>query len=288
MGKFHDLMDRDLQIRGYSLSTRKVYLARVRGFVRFFMSAPDLLAIEDIKRYLLDLTQVRRVSWSSFNQTVCALRFFYSVTLEKDWDIQRIPYQKTGRKLPQILSREEVETLLGALDNLKHRALLTTIYSGGLRLQEVLNLRISDIDSERMVIRVEQGKNRKDRYVMLSEELLPTLRQYWKAYRPDHWLFPGQDPSNRLNPSSVQRVFKKAKKIAGITKPVTVHSLRHSFASHLLEDGTNIRVIQKLLGHKSVRSTEIYTHVASNYVNQTRSPLDHCEHRRTPVPSDGS
>jgi len=160
------------------------------------------------------------------------------------------------------------------LDNLKHRSLLSTTYAGGLRVSEAVSLRISDIDSQRMVLRIDQGKGRKDRYVMLSETLVGLLRVYWKAYRPRHWLFPGQIPGRPLTESSLQRTFGKAKEAVGITKHVTAHSLRHSFATHLLESGTNIRVIQRLLGHRSLRSTEVYTHVASNYLTETSSPLD--------------
>ncbi len=282
MGKFEDLMDRELRIRGYADNTRKCYLGSMRRFVRYYMRPPDELTLEDVNRYQLYLTQERRVSWGTFNQAVCALRFFYGMTLKKDWEIEHVPYQKTGRKLPHVLSREEVEDVLGAVTNVKHRAILTTIYSGGLRLHEVVSLHVRYIDSDRMVLRIEQGKGRKDRCVPLSKALLPLLREYWKIYRPDPWLFPGQNPSRHLSGSAVQRVFKKAKLKAGIVKPVTVHSLRHSYATHLLEAGTNIRVIQRMLGHRSLRSTEIYTHVASNYLSETPSPLDSLRHSRTP------
>ena len=281
MGKFRDLMEQDLRIRGYAESTQKIYLERVHSYVRYFMRSPDELTLEDIRQYQLHLTEEREVSWAYFNQTVCALRFFYRVTLKKDWDVCHIPYQKTGRKLPEILSFDEVNALFDALSNIKHRAILMTMYSGGLRLQETLNLRVNDVDGDRMVIRVEQGKGRKDRYVMLSETLRLTLRDYWKVHRPRHWLFPGQAPARPLTKMSVQRFFCKAKKAAGITKRVSPHSLRHSFATHLLEGGTNIRVIQRLLGHKSIRSTEIYTHVAENYLSETRSPLDQLYSRPT-------
>jgi len=277
MGEFRDAMERDLKIRGLSDTTQSTYLGWVKDFVRFHMVSPDKLGLEDIYRYQLHLTEERELAPATINVAVAALRFFYSVTMEVKWDIKRVPCQKRGRRLPEILSREEVRRLLGTLDNLKHRSLLSTTYGGGLRVSEAVSVRISDIDSQRMVLRVDQGKGRKDRYVMLSERLLGLLREYWKADRPRHWLFPGQLPGRHLSRASLERAFSKAKKATGITKRVTPHSLRHSFATHLLESGTNIRVIQRLLGHRSLRSTEIYTHVASNYVTETSSPLDALE-----------
>lgn len=277
MGEFREAMWREMRIRGFSENTLKSYLGWVKDFVRYYMRPPDELGLEDVHRYQLYLTEEREVAPSTINVAVAALRFFYGVTLDVEWDIERVPYQKKGRRLPEILSREEVRRLIGVLDNLKHRSLLATTYAGGLRVSETVTLRISDIDSQRMVLRIDQGKGRKDRYVMLSETLVGLLREYWNAYRPQHWLFPGQIPDRPLTRSSMQRVFVKAKKAVGITKRVTAHSLRHSFATHLLESGTNIRVIQKLLGHRSLRSTEIYTHVASNYLTETSSPLDALE-----------
>ena len=277
MGEFREAMRRDMRIRGFSVHTEKSYLGWVKDFVRYHMRPPDTLGLEDVHRYQLYLTEERKVAPSSVNVAAAALRFFYGVTLDVEWDIERVPYQKKGRRLPEILSRHEVRRLLGGLDNLKHRTLLTTTYAGGLRVSEAVTLRISDIDSQRKVLRVDQGKGRKDRYVMLSETLIALLRQYWKAYRPRHWLFPGQIPDRPLTRSSMQRVFVKARRAVYITKRVSAHSLRHSFATHLLESGTNIRVIQRLLGHRSLRSTEIYTHVASNYLTETSSPLDALE-----------
>lgn len=274
MGEFRDRMERDLQIRGFSPSTRQCYLARMKAMVRFFMRPPDELTLEDINAYQQHLTRDRKVGWGTFNQSVGAIRFFYGVTLEKDWDIQRIPYQKTGRKLPVVLSCEEVSKLFEVITNLKHRAMLMTAYAAGLRASEVTHLRVGDIDGQRMVVRVEQSKGRQDRYVMLSHKLLVVLREYWKAYRTTHWLFAGQNPAQPLTRASVHKVFRKAKIKAGIAKRATVHTLRHSFATHLLESGVNIRAIQLLLGHRSLRSTQIYTHVARDYLGDTPSPLD--------------
>ena len=274
MGKFRDRFERDLQIRGYSPNTINQYVYCVRNLVKHLKRPPDELSVDDINNFQLHLTKERKVAWNTFNVYVFAIRLFFLVTLKKDWDIAAIPYQKTGRKLPVVLNGVELNALFRSVSNIKHRAILMATYSAGLRVSEVVSLRVSDIDSERMVIRVEQGKGRKDRYAPMSERLLPVLRQYWKAARPPRWLFPGQDPNAPLTRSSVERVFKKAKNDAGITKSVTVHSLRHSFATHLLERGTDIRTIQRLLGHRSLSSTQIYTHVAKNYVNQAGSPLD--------------
>jgi site-specific recombinase XerD len=273
MGKFQDLMDRELRIRGLAESTRQSYLEKMRCFVRHFMRPPDELTVEDVKQYQLFLTKERRVSWSTFNVHVCAIRFYRHV-LPVTWEVDHIPYQKTGRRLPVVLSSEEVVALLDAATDLKHRAILMALYSGGLRASEAMHLRLEDIDSKRMMIRVAQGKGRKDRYVMLSEKLLATLRQYWSECRPDPWLFPGQDPSRPLTRESIAKLFARARHKAGIGKHVYPHTLRHSFATHLLERGVNIRVIQRLLGHRSLRSTEIYTHVAESYVRDTKSPLD--------------
>jgi site-specific recombinase XerD len=273
MGKLRDLMDRDLQIRGYSPNTREAYLRSVRDFARYWNRSPEQLTIEQINQYQHHLVQ-RKVSWACFNQAAAALRFFYGVTLNKDWDIARIPYQKTGRRLPQILSEQEVVALFGGVQNIKHRAVLMTLYAGGLRVSEAAHLRVTDIDSQRMVIRIEQAKGRKDRYVPLSKQLLKILREHWLVERPPTWLFPGQDPATPLTRGSINRIFKKAKNAARIAKRVSPHSLRHSYATHLLERGVNIRVIQQLLGHRSLRSTEVYTHVARTYLKDTPSPLD--------------
>ena len=274
MGIFRDMMERDLQIRGFSPSTQHCYLGRMKEFVRYFMQPPDELTTADINRYQLYLARERKVSWEVFNQSVAALRFFYRITLQKGLEIERIPYQKTGRKLPVVLSQQEVKALLETPTNIKHRAILMATYAGGLRVSEVVNLRVIDIDSQRMTLRIEQGKGRKDRYVMLSAKLLGVLRQYWKTVRPSCWLFPGQIPERHLTRSSVLRIFYQARDKAGITKKVSVHCLRHSFATHLLESGVNIRKIQVLLGHKSLQSTQVYTNVANDYLDNTPSPLD--------------
>ena len=186
-----------------------------------------------------------------------------------------------------VLSRQEVVALLEVLTNLKHRALLMTVYAAGLRVSEVVALRVTDIDSQRMTLRIEQGKGRKDRYTMLSDRLFTVLREYWKTAQPQDWLFPGQIPERHLTRSSVERVFYKARDAAGITKKGSVHSLRHSFATHLLESGVNLRKIQILLGHSSLRSTQVYTHVARDFLDQTPSPLDLLPDLKSPSRTSG-
>jgi site-specific recombinase XerD len=235
----------------------------------------DAVVPEDIEAYQRYLVTERKVGFSSFNQATCALRLFYRECLGRaDWTVARMPYQHKRRVLPEILSPEEVASVFDACNNLKHKALLMTSYGGALRLGETLGLLPSDIDSSRMMIRVEQGKGRKDRYVMLSPTLLAVLRQYWKAFRPLRWLFEGKTKGEPLSPSTAEKVFKLAAGRAGIQKNVSFHSMRHAFATHLLEGGTNIRVIQALLGHRSLTTTQVYTHVARTYVNNTVSPLD--------------
>ena len=281
-----DRMDQDLQIKGYSLSTRKVYLACLKAFGQHFPGRPpDRLTLEDVRRYQLHLTRVRGVSWCYFNQAVAALRFFFGVTLNKGWDIQRIRYQKREQRLPEILSQEEVVAILGATSSLRDRAILMTLYGGGLRLSEVRHLCIGDIDSKRMVIRVVQGKGSKDRYVRLPDSLLLELRAYWKVHRPGGpLLFPGKDADGTLSGSTIQHIVKKAARKAGITKRITPHSFRHAYATHHLEQGTNLREIQLLLGHRSLNSTAVYTHVARSTVAAASSPLDGLALQKGQVP----
>ncbi len=274
MGQFCDRMDADLQIRGLSTHTRRVYLACMGRFIQNVRRPADQVTLEDIRRYQLCLIRERKISPSKFNQIVCAIRFFYRVTLRKDWNIDHIPYQKTERKLPQIPSTEKIAAFLVSLENLKHRAILMTLYSGGLRVSEAVHLKVSDVDSQRMVLRIEQGKGRKDRYVMLSPRLLEALREYWKAYHPRTWLFPGRPSDKPIAQRSLCRIVKKAQQAAGLPGRFYPHLLRHSFATHLLENGANICVIQKLLGHRSLKSTQVYAQVAQNFLRGILSPLD--------------
>lgn len=275
MGKFHDLMQRDLQIRGYSIETQKAYLGHVRCFVRHFGRPPDQLTLENVNEYQHHLTKRGDLSGKSINVYVCALRFFYKTTLQRDWDFDRIPYQKTGRRLPVVLSQEEVAAMLDGTKELRPRVILMTMYGAGLRVSEAAHLRSKDIDGQRMTIRVEQGKGRKDRYTILSERLLDTLRCYWKRYRPKGWLFPSfVRPADSISRDGIGYMVEQARARANINKDVSPHTLRHCFATHLLEAGVNIRVIQLLLGHRSLSSTQVYTHVARNFLDKTPSPLD--------------
>ena len=264
----------DMQLRRLSARTIKTYVHHVANFAAFFHKSPEELGPEEIRQYQLYLVEEKKASWATFNQAVCALRFLYRVTLSKNWAIPHIPYSKKERVLPVVLSLEEVGQLLQSVTSLKFRAVLTTAYAAGLRLSEVISLHVSDIDSSRMLIRVRQGKGRKDRYVMLSPVLLEILRRYWRAARPTDYLFPGQKKGQHLNPSSVQKACRQAVKEAGLKKHVTVHTLRHCFATHLLEAGTDIRLIQLLLGHANLRTTQIYTHVSPQRAQEVVSPLD--------------
>jgi site-specific recombinase XerD len=264
----------DMQVRHLSPRTIRTYVDHVAKFAAFFHKSPDLLGPDEIRRYQIYLVQEKQVGWSSFNQCVCALRFLYRITLGKDWAISQIPFPKPERSLPVVLSLSEVQQFLHSITSLKYRAVLMTAYAAGLRISEVTSLRVSDIDSKRMLIRVRQGKGRKDRYLMLSPALLSMLRLYWQAARPSDYLFPSRKPNLPISLTAVQKACRRAGRDSGLEKHVTVRMLRHCFATHLLEAGTNIRVIQMLLGHSSVHTTEIYAHVSPQSVQLTASPLD--------------
>jgi integrase/recombinase XerD len=278
--RFETLLADTLAARGRSPRTQETYTLMLRLFGRYLGEkridkSLDAVVPADVEAYQRYLVTERKAGFSTFNQSTCALRFFYKECLAKtDWAIERMPYQRKRRVLPEILSPEEVAAIFDACSNLKHKTILMTSYSGGLRLGETLGLVPSDIDSQRMMIRIEQGKGRKDRYVMLSSVLLTTLREYWKAFRPVRWLFEGKTKGEPLSASTAEKVFKVGARTAGIAKNVSFHSLRHAFATHLLEGGINIRIIQALLGHQSLVTTQVYTHVARTYVNSTKSPLD--------------
>jgi site-specific recombinase XerD len=255
-------MIEDLRIRNYSTKTITAYIYHTARFARYFGKSPDLLGPEHIRQYQVFLVEEKRVCWATFNQTVCALRFLYLTTLGRDWDIGHIPYPRRQKKLPIVLDVEEVGQLLSAVPYLKHRTALMAQYSAGLRISETAHLQVKDIDSRRMVLRIDQGKGKKDRYVPLSPTLLTALRDYWKLYRPSSWLFPGCRPDKPIHISCIQAACRRAMKKAGITKPVHPHTLRHSFATHLLEAGVDLRTIQLILGHRGLNSTAIYLHIA--------------------------
>jgi len=267
-------MIEDLTIRNYSPRTIKVYVDRLAKFAQHFGQSPDQLGPDHIRAFQVFLIETNPASWTKFNQTVCALRFFYRVCLGKTWMIEHIPFPKQPKRLPVVLSQEEVQRLFEAVSNLKHRTILMTLYATGLRVSEALTLQLGDIDSARMLLRVRQGKGRKDRYVPLSETLLEHLRRYWRYYRPGYWLFPSTDPRRALTASTVQRVCAKAARKASLSKRVTPHTLRHSFATHHLEAGTNLKTIQVMLGHRNLNTTSLYLHVAAQAPGQSRQALD--------------
>ena len=266
-------MIEDMKVRNLSPATQRCYVHAVAKFAQHFKRSPDRLRLQEIRSYQLHLVSTG-TSWAGFNVAVCALRFFYGVTLERTAMVDRIPYARKRRQLPVILSADEVVRFLAAVPSLKHRTALMTAYAAGLRVSEVVRLKIADIDSSRMLIRVEQGKGGRDRYIMLSPQLLVVLRAYWRETRPAHWMFPGQDETRPLDPSVLQWACRKARSAAKLGKPVTIHTLRHSFATHLLEAGTDIRAIQVLLGHRDLSTTARYTQVAATTISNITSPFD--------------
>jgi len=284
MGKLHDQMKMDLELRNLSPRTQSCYLAWVRSFALHFHRSPDELGDQEIREYLHHLIQEKKASQSGISQAYSALKFFYETTLKRDWNGFKIPRVKMGKRLPVVLSREEIQAIFSATGNLKHRALLMTIYSAGLRVSEVVHLKVSDLDSHRMVIRVQQGKGQKDRYTLLARRTLEVLRDYWREYRPSGWLFPGKPATEPLSVSAVQRVFEKVLHQAGIKKAASVHTLRHSFATHLLEDGTDLYHIQRLLGHTTPKTTTIYLHLSRKDLRSVTSPLDLVEGIGKPTP----
>jgi len=283
MGELRDQMEMDMRLRRFSPKTIACYLACMKGVAKHFRKSPAELGDEEIRAYLYHLMEERKVSQSVLVQTYSALKFFFEKTLQKQWNAFRIPRCKQRRKLPGVLSREEVESILSATKNLKHRAILMTIYSAGLRIGEATRLKVSDIDSGRMMIRVNEGKGLKDRYSLLGERNLEMLRRYWKTYRPLEWLFPGRNASGPVSTSAIQRVFKTSLEKAGIKKKASVHTLRHCFATHLLESGTDLYYIQRLLGHKSAGTTSVYLHITGKDIGKIKSPIDSSVGNREPA-----
>ncbi len=263
----------DMQIRNYSPHTIDGYLRYAAQFAKHFHTSPDHLGPEDIRTYQLHLLQ-QHVAKSIFIQTVCALRFLYETTLGRPWMVDYIPYPKKPKPLPVILSRDEVKALLLAPRHLKHRAILATLYATGVRVSELCQLQGTDIDSQRMGIRVRQGKGKRDRFVMLSPNLLPLLRRSWKLSQLQSWLFPGPRVPEPITPAGVAHICTQAGHAATLKKAVSPHLFRHTFAPHLLEAGVDLRRIHLLLGPASLRSTSLYLHVAHPALTATESPLD--------------
>lgn len=267
-------MIEDLRVRNYSSRTIDTYVRCVAAFAKHFGRPPSDLGPEHVHRWQVHLVEERKASASAVNQHAAALRFLYSITLRRKIAVEQIPYARRPKKLPVVPSPSEVGVFLDAVQNLKHKAVLLTIYAAGLRLSEALSLRIDDIDGERGLIRVRSGKGNKDRYTILSPTLLEALRAYWRIYRPKSWLFPGQDPRRHLTVHLIQKVCVRVRERLGMAKVITPHTLRHSFATHLLESGTDLRTIQHLLGHSSLNTTSIYLHVAVGALQESERAPD--------------
>ena len=275
MGTLRKQMEADMVLRGLAYRTRQAYIESVAKLAKFYGKSPDQISEPECQRYLLHLLEERKLAHSSCNVVASALTFFYRVTLKSRETEFCLPRPKVPQRLPHLLSREEVAALFEHTQNLMHRAFLMTTYGAGLRLLETCHLKIADIDSARMTIRVEQGKGAKDRYTPLSPHLLEELRRYWFAHRPKLWLFPS--PRNAqlpMLPKSAQRIFYAAKDRAGIVKPCGIHGLRHAFATHLLEAGTDVHTIQRLMGHGSLSTTARYFHLAQKHLSGNSSPLE--------------
>lgn len=274
MGQLHDRMEADLKIGGYSPSTRKIYLLYARKFARHFMRSPAKMGADEVRQFLVHLLEQIRVSRSTMRQARSALRFLYMVTLNRPVEVEWLPTPRRQKHLPQVLSGSEVATLLDTVRRVKYRMIFSAMYGAGLRISEACRLRPEDIDSKRMVIRV-IGKGGKERTTLLSLRLLHELRAYWRRARPSGaWLFPGASHAGHASTDTTRKVFHKAKEAAGITKRVTPHVLRHSFATHLIDTGVDVTVVQALLGHSSLQTTGIYTHTSVQVIARTRSPLD--------------
>lgn len=266
-------MIEDLQLRNFSPVTIECYVRCVVEFAKHFDTSPEKLGPEHIRQYQLHLVR-RQVSWSLVMQVVSALRFFYNTTLNQGWMIDYIPQPKQPQKLPTVLSQDEVAALLRAPKHLKSRAILTTLYATGIRVSELCNLQVQDIDSSRMVVCLRQGKGQQDRTIMLSPRLVDILREYWLKFKPQTYLFPGPDPARAITRNTVGSICRTAAKNARLTKPVHPHTLRHCFASHLLEQGVDLRRLQLVLGHKHMRTTSRYLHVSPHALQSIISPLD--------------
>lgn len=261
MSVLSERMTRDMQLRRLSERTQESYLHGVRGLAKHYGRSPDQISDQEVQDYILHMLNVRKLAWSTCNIRVSAIKFFYGKTLGRTSTCLAIPPRRVDQRLPEILSGQEVDRVFAATKNLKHRTLLETVYAAGLRVSEVVHLKVRDIDSDRMLLRVEQGKGRKDRYIPLSPELVHQQREYWKQYRPAPWLFSGNVPDQPMHRDTAYVIYVKAKLRAGIQKEGGIHALRHAYATHMLEDGVDLCTLQELLGHKSLLTTRGYLHV---------------------------
>ncbi len=274
MSELRNKMKTELELRGYSPTTIKHYIENVSRFAKHFNQSPELLGEDQIREYLHYCIMEKHLSEGTVNYINSSLKFFYTKTLKRNWNSDMFPRMKEGKKLPVVLSKSEVKAILDATDNLKHKAILTTIYGAGLRISEAAKLKGLDIDSNNMQIVIRQGKGKKDRYSLLSKTNLNLLRDYWKRYHPKDYLFSGKNAANHISVRTIQKTFDQALAKAGIKKDATVHTLRHSFATHLLEAGTDICHIQRLLGHTSIKTTTIYLHLRRLDLLSIKSPLE--------------
>jgi len=267
-------MSEDMQLRNLASETQRNYIHHIKGLAQFYQTSPERLDLEDIRQYQLHLLNEKHHSAEAVNQFVSAVRFLYQVTLDTTWPEKALPRVRVPHKLPVVLSPAEVDAFFHHVGTLRYRAALMTAYGAGLRVSEVVRLKISDIDSARGLLRVEQGKGKKDRYAMLSPRLLKVMRAWWKVEQPKQWLFPGSKAGHHMDPAMLQLVCGQAAQLAGISKRVRVHTLRHSFATHLLDQGVDLRVIQEMLGHTRIDTTARYAQVSPRLVSATKSPLD--------------
>jgi integrase/recombinase XerD len=275
MGKLRDRMEQDLILRKLRPTTRRNYLFYCRQFAAFFRRSPEELGEAEIRQFLLHHILVRESSPDTYRQMRAALKFLYTVTLKRSWEVEHIPFpRRVRRKLPEVLTLAELTALFDALRSPKYRAVLLTCYAGGLRISEACELRVEDVDSARRVLRIRNGKGGQERLTLLSPRLLAILRRYWQIAKPKGWLFPGQGGMRPICPGTVRRVFAIARLQAGLGKRYWPHSLRHSFATHLLDNGADLVLIQNLLGHRSIHTTSRYTHVSTERLQKTTSPLE--------------
>ena len=274
-GGLYEECRKEMLLRAYSPKTAKAYLSWIRSLVEYSKPRhPRELDNHDLREFLVYLIEKKRLAYASVNQALNALRFLYVELYKKEVYFEDLPRSKKGKSLPVVLNKAEMKKLLKVVNNFKHKMVLSLIYSSGLRLSETANLRLEDIDGERMLVYVRKTKFRKDRYTILSKTVLTDLRKYYKKYRPKTYLFEGKRRGKKYSVKSIQEIIMKARKKANIRKHVTIHTLRHTFATHLTEQGVSLRVVQELLGHEDPRTTEIYTHVSTTELSQINNPLD--------------